>query len=92
MSVFRIICVIALLISAVALPLFLTVLIGLFCLYRFPDFYEIIPIFFINDAMYGFQSLRFFDIPYIMTICAVCAVALASLLHKKLFGVHSPLS
>jgi hypothetical protein len=72
-------------VSAVAFPLFLTVPIGIFCLYRFPLFYEIVPIFFIHDVLYGVANPRFFGIPYVMTLFAIIGVALVAGVRKSLF-------
>lgn len=85
MSIFRIVCAVILLVSATTLPLWVTVAISLFCLYKFPNFYELIPIYFIHDSLYGIPLDRFFNFPYVMTAVSFVVVFATIYIRKQLF-------
>ena len=80
--IWKIIAIIALLISACAFPYILTILFGVLFLVMFDTFYAIIPIFFTHDMLYGATESHFFGFPYCMTLLAVVLV-LISLFFKK---------
>jgi hypothetical protein len=71
---FRLFCTLFLLVSVCAFPVFFTIGIGLFSIVWFRDYYEAIPLAFLNDAVYGLPMERFFSFPYIMTLVAAVLV------------------
>ncbi|MBP7804611.1 MAG: hypothetical protein KA052_00095 [Candidatus Pacebacteria bacterium] len=82
---FRIILTIFLVISVVAFPVFFTIGIGVFCVIWFKNYYEIIPIAFIGDVLYGTVTPHFFYFRYVMTLSAFLLVLASSFLRKQLF-------
>lgn len=84
----RIFCTIFLLISVCAFPLFFTVAIGLFAIVWFRDYYEIIPLAFLNDVLYGLPMERFFSFPYVMTLIAVVLVLASMLVRRQMFNAR----
>ena len=77
MSPFRIACTIFLLISVFAFPLFFTVGVGLFSVIWFRNYYEIIPLVFLNDVLYAVPLHHFLNFQYVMTAAAVAVVCLS---------------
>ena len=84
----RIICIIFLLVSAVAFPLYFTIAVGLFCIVWFRNFYEAIPLAFLNDALYGLPMERFHGFPYVMTLVTAALVLASVLIRRQLFDAH----
>lgn len=81
----RILAICVLLVSAVAFPFWLTVLLGIGGVLYFRKFYEIIPIFFVNDVLYGVSESRYFHFAYLMTVFAVLLFVLVERFRSKLF-------
>ena len=85
MSKFRLACTIFIAISVCAFPVFFTIGVGLFAILWFKNYYEIIPLAFFNDVLYGVPLDRFYNFPYIMTVSAAVLVAIAILVRKQMF-------
>ncbi len=81
----RIAVIVLLLISACALPVLVTIGGGIIALYFFKNFYELVPIYFVNDILYGVPEHRFASFPFVMTLLAVVLVAASIVLRKTLF-------
>ena len=81
----RIAVVVLLLISACALPVAVTLILGIMALFFFKNFYELIPVFFINDILFGLPEHRYGSFPFVMTALAVVLVAASVLLRRTLF-------
>lgn len=81
----RIAAVILIFISACAFPVWVTIVLGAACFAYFKNFYEIVPLFLVNDAVYGISGARFFGFPFIMTLIAVIGVALSMLARNYFF-------
>ncbi len=82
----RLFCTLFLLISVCAFPLFFTVGIGLFSIVWFRDYYEVIPLAFLGDAVYGVALHRFHSFPYVMTLAATLAVFAAMIVRRQLLA------
>lgn len=85
MNPFRIFCTIFLVISACAFPLFFTIGIGLFAIVWFRSYYEIIPIMFLHDVLYGIPMHRFHSFAYVMTLAALALVAASVAVRRHMF-------
>ena len=83
---FRVFCTIFLLISVCALPLFFTIAMGLFCVVWFEGYYELIPLYFLNDVLYGAKLLQYHSFGYVMTLSAVILVGVSIFIRKHLFN------
>ena len=81
----RIACTIFLFISVSAFPLFFTLGVGLFSVIWFRNYYELIPLYFLHDVLYGVPMHRFFNVPYSMTIAACACVCLAVVIRTQVF-------
>ncbi len=81
----RIFCTIFLIISACAFPLYFTLAIGLFSIVWFSRYYELIPIYFLHDVLYGVPLHHFLNFPYVMTIFAIVLVYGSAIVRKQLF-------
>ena len=81
-------CTIFLIISACAFPLFFTVAVGIFAIVWFRGYYEIIPIAFLHDVLYGVSLTRFAHISYVMTIMAVVLVLASVIIRKQVFDAN----
>ena len=81
----RIAAAVLLLISACALPVVFTIAGGIIALMFFKGFYELVPIFFVNDILYGIPEHRYGWFPFGMTLLAVVLIAVSMLLHRSLF-------
>ena len=81
----RIAVAVLLLIPACALPVVVTIVFGIFALVLYKDFYELVPIFFLNDALYGISMHRFAGFPFVMTLLAIVLVLLSVFLRRSLF-------
>lgn len=86
--VYRILFAVLLLISAAAFPALVTILLGIAGLILYRNFYEIVPLFFVNDALYGISQSRFLGIPFVMTVLAIVLVLIAGFLRNRLFYVQ----
>jgi uncharacterized membrane protein (DUF106 family) len=75
----RLICTLFLLVSVAAFPLYFTLAVGIFSVIWFRRYYELIPLYFLNDVLYGVPLLRFASFPYVMTILAIVLVVVCSL-------------
>ncbi len=80
----RIFCTIFLIVSACAFPLYFTIAIGLFALVWFHNYYEIIPICFLNDIIYGESIHRFHNFPLVMTFWAVVFTLILYFIKKQI--------
>ncbi len=85
----RLFCTVFLLLSFAAFPLFFTIAIGLFAIVWFRGYYEIIPLAFLHDVLYGISMHRFFSFPYVMTLAAVVLVLASVLIRRQLFDAHA---
>ncbi len=74
-----------LLVSACALPVWLTLALALIGLVLFHNLYELVPIFFIHDVLYGVSLARYFHFPYVMTLAALGALVLSTWLRGIFF-------
>ncbi len=74
-----------LIVSASAFPVFITIILGIIGLVLYKNYYELIPIFFIHDVLYGVPRTRYFGFMFVMTAFAFVLVLLAGLLRKQLF-------
>ena len=83
--IWRILAILLLLISACSFPYIITILLGVLFLVVFNTFYEIIPIFFINDMLYGVSQVHFFGFKYCMTLLSVALVLLSMFFKKYIF-------
>ena len=83
--IWRIIAGIVLLVSACAFPVILTVLFGVLFLIVFKRYYEIIPIFFVNDMIYGVVQTHVWIFGYRMTMFAIGLVLLSIFFRKFIF-------
>lgn len=81
----RIAAVIFIFLSACAFPVYITILLGIACLVFFKNFYEIVPLFFVNDAIYGISGGRFWGFPFAMTIIAASGLVVSMLVRKFFF-------
>ena len=81
----RILAVVILLVSACAFPALLTLVLGVLCIVCFPRFYEIVPVFFINDVLYGVHLARYFHFMYVMTVLGLALVLLSVWIRAKMF-------
>jgi hypothetical protein len=79
----RTLCTIFLFISACAFPLFFTIGVGLFSVIWFKNYYELIPLWFLNDALYGVPLSHFHSLPYVMTLAAVVLVLCAKFVRSQ---------
>ena len=70
----RIAAIVILLVSVCTAPLVVTLCLAVVSLALFRNFYELIPLFFVNDAMYGAAEHHFFSFPYVMTMIAIVLV------------------
>ncbi len=82
----RTFCTIFLFFAVCAFPLYFTVAVGLFSVIWFRDYWELIPLYFLHDALYGVPLERFHSIPLVMTITAAVAVAIVALVGRRAFG------
>lgn len=82
---FRIACTLFLFVSVCAFPVFFTIAIGLFSVIWFRNYYELIPLYFLNDALYGIPLHHFFLFPYAMTVVAIVLVFASVLIRRQLF-------
>ena len=85
---YRILFAVLLLVSVSAFPVLITLCIGIAGLLLYRNFYEIVPLFFIHDAVYGIAQSRFLGIPFAMTILALVLVLVAGFLRTRLFYVQ----
>ena len=83
--IWRIFSVAILLVFACYLPVILTLLFGVLFLVMFNKFYEIIPIFFVNDMLYSVPRAHFFGFHYTMTLIAVVFVVISINFKKYIF-------
>jgi hypothetical protein len=81
----RIIFTVVLLIAVCALPIYVSAVLAIIGLCLFKDFYEVIPIFFLHDVLFGIPLHRFFAFPYVMTLLATIGVLLSGWLQKMFF-------
>lgn len=87
--VYRILFAVLLLISASAFPVVVTILLGIIGIFLYRNFYEIVPLFFVNDAVYGIAESRFFGIPFVMTLLGFVLIVTAGFLRTRLFYVQN---
>ncbi len=71
--------------SACALPWLATILLGGLLVAKYEKYYEIVPIFFLNDAIYGVSEPRFFGFPFLMTLIATVMVLLSFFVRSRMF-------
>jgi hypothetical protein len=83
----RIFCTLFLLLSVCALPLYFTIAIGLFSVIWFRAYYELIPLYFLHDMLYGITLERLHGFTLVMTLCAVIAVAISIRLKREFFAI-----
>lgn len=74
-----------LLISVCVFPVWVTILLALGSLVLFDHFYELVPLFFLHDALYSTGLERYFSFPFCMTVLAVVLVYLSVFLRKHMF-------
>ncbi len=84
----RLFCAIFLIISACAFPLFFTAAVGLFAIIWFRDYYEIIPVMFLHDVLYGISLHRFFSFSYVMTLTAVALVLISVFVRRQMLDTR----
>jgi hypothetical protein len=82
----RIFCTLFLLISVCAFPVYFTLAIGIFSIVWFRNYYELIPLYFLNDVLYGTPLEKFFHISFVMTLLAVILVFGSNFVRKHLFS------
>ena len=80
----RIILDILLLLSAIIMPFWFTVIFALILLFYFERFYEIIPIFFLIDLLYGVPEQRFLTVVIVSLLIAIVVYFLSDILKNKL--------
>ena len=80
----RIILDILLLLSAILMPFWFTVIFALILLFYFERFYEIIPLFFLMDLLYGVPEQRFLGVVIVLTIISIVVYFLSGILKSKL--------
>ena len=80
----RIILDILLLLSVFLMPFWFTALFAFVLLFYFENFYEIIPLFFLADLLYGVPESRFLGITAILLITAIIVYFLSFVLKKRL--------
>ena len=85
--VYRILFAVLLLISVSVFPAIVTIVLGVIGLIVFKNFYELVPLFFVHDAVYGISQNRFFGIPFVMTLTALILVVVTGIIRKRLFYV-----
>ena len=85
---FRIACTLFLIISVCAFPLFFTIGIGLFSVIWFRDYYELIPLYFLNDVLYGAPLHQYFSFSYVMTAIACVLVLLAVFVRRHVLDTR----
>jgi len=83
--IWRILAIAILLVSACSFPYIITILLGILFLIIFKNFYTIIPVFFVNDMLYGVSQSHFFHITYAMTLLAIVLVMLSIFFKKYIF-------
>ncbi len=81
----RIFCTIFLLLSVCAFPVYFTLAIGIFAAVWFRNYYELIPLYFLNDMLYGAPLSHFFRFPYVMTVIAFVLVLGSIVVRKQVF-------
>ena len=81
----RIAAVLILLLSVCVFPVWVTFLLAIGALVLFDHFYELIPLFFVNDALYSTALSRYASFPFCMTVVAVVLVYLSIFLRKHMF-------
>ncbi len=83
---FRLISLCVLLIGAFTLPFWVTVILGVLAIIRFPNFFEIVIVGLFIDALYGVPLVRFFNIPLFCTITSTLLVLLSVWLRTAMFS------
>jgi hypothetical protein len=82
---YRIALSILMLVSAVAFPVFILLILGIVGLILYKNFYEIVPLYFINDVMYAIPQSRFLGFTFVMTALAIVLIFVAHFLHRRVF-------
>lgn len=82
----RTFCTIFLLISVCAFPLYFTIAMGIFCVVWFENYYELIPLYFLHDVLYGIPFPHFFHFSYVSTIFAIVLVCVSIFVRKNAFN------
>ncbi len=80
----RLFCTLFLVLSVCAFPFFFTAGIGIFAIVWFRGYFEIIPIVFLSDVLYGVPLHRFLFFPYVTTLIALVCVLFSVLIRKYL--------
>jgi hypothetical protein len=83
--IWRIIAIVILVASASAFPYILTILLGILFLMIFKNFIEIIPVFFLNDVLYGVPLPHFLGFQFSMTLFAAVLFMISVLFKKYIF-------
>jgi hypothetical protein len=86
----RTFCTIFLLISACAFPFYFTLAIGLFAVVWFKNYYELIPLYFLHDVVYGVPLAHFYSFSYITTLIGILFVCASVVIRKTVFGADQP--
>mgnify|MGYP006194470215 CR=1 FL=1 len=71
--------------SILFLPWWVAFALGIGSLLYFRNFWEIIPLFILVDALYGYGGARVFGIPYIHTVTGIVAYSVHSLVRTYSF-------
>lgn len=82
---FRLVCTIFLVISACAFPLFFTIGVGLFSVIWFKNYYEIVPVAFLSDVLFGVPLERFYSFQYVMTLGSIVILSIAIVVRRQMF-------
>jgi hypothetical protein len=81
--VIRILFGIALALSIVIFPLYISLILALVGLYFFEPYYELIPIFFLSDIVYGTETGRYGEYTIITGLLAIILVFGFSYIRRK---------
>jgi len=84
----RIIATLVLLIALAAFPLYISIPLGLICIAYFRNYYEAVPLFFMHDVLFGLPQERFFNFPYVFSLCALVIVVIVGEVRKQMFKVN----
>ena len=80
----RLLTTLFLVISVCAFPFFFTAGVGIFAIIWFRGYYEIIPIVFLSDVLYGVPLHRFLFFPYVTTLVALALVLISVVVRRYL--------
>lgn len=82
---FRLVFTLVLLISALALPVYVSLILAFFGIIIFKAYWETIIVFFLHDAVFGSGRDVYFNFPFFLTACIAGLVLFSSWFRRTLF-------